>query len=210
VSPEVLPPQSASPRAFDRCQGRLGTPSLLASATSPVYRFRSRLDQQTFVSSAAVLPAGALARRYVEAAARPSVAACERDSLKDLIRRARSRDRRVAFTDVHLVPVTPSAPASYRDAVPYRAAGVRLKLVLVLTGHRGRRLRVPFYEQELVFLYRRAVVALIATATRTPISAATWRYLESTMVGRAEANWGHPQTSARPPAIAGHGSATAS
>jgi hypothetical protein len=165
--------------AFARCTGRLHSVRAIAAIHSPIFRYTGHGYDEAVYSVVAVLPSSALAARYVGVLASAHARACVAgDYTQQLAHAAR------ATIAARALP-TP-VPRSYRGPGAYRAAALRLKLHAA-PARRGRA-GATLYVQGFVFADGRAVVELISFTSAHPFSQAEEHFLETVLVGRAEAN----------------------
>jgi hypothetical protein len=166
--------------------------------TSPLLASRRGTQAQAVQSTALLLASEAAAARYVVAVKSAFEGSCARTFVRRAIRSAarsfvaRSGARiRLGRLVVNLQSA--KAPDTYRGSWPYRAAATRVSFRAIVTTRRGLRLSVSDYYEGFAFAYRRALVELFITSTRLPLPEANLTYLESVLVGRAEAGWGRPR-----------------
>jgi hypothetical protein len=180
----------AQPAWFSRCLGDARSPSIIAGATSPRLGFRRRLVQQSAQSETVVLASEAAAARYVAAISRAFAGPCARNSYARALARARRSHPRLRLTQLQITPLPSAAPDSYRGSWPWRAVAVRVSVEALVTGRRGRVGRLSYSQAIFAFAYRRAVVELSITSTGAPVPEASRQYVESALVGLAQARWG--------------------
>ena len=162
-------------------------------ARSPLFAVREGLSRWTAQSSATLLASEGAAASYVAAVRRALAGPCAKRFYTEAVARSQ-RSHPHARLDFALRPLALTAPQSYRRDWPYRPVGERLSLQAILTTHRQRRLRRFYVADLVVFAYRRALVELSVTTSGAPFPEANLRYLESVLVGRAEARWGASST----------------
>jgi hypothetical protein len=170
-----------------------GAPSSAgAGRASPLFAFRRGLQQQTVQSAAVLMASDAAAARYVAAVRRIFAGPCARSFFRQALAAAARSRSRVRLGGLLVGPEQVRAPDTYTGTWPYRAAAGRVSFQVSFTTRRGRRLRLRYYAEGFLFAYRRALVQLSITSTGAPLPQANRRYLESVLVGRAEARWGSP------------------
>jgi hypothetical protein len=174
--------------AFVSCTGELRSAHALVAVRSPVFRYRDRLHTELVYSTVAVLPSSALARQYLAVLAGARARDCVvRRYGQALIDRTAGHSR-LHPVRVTMTPLPTSAPASYRGPERYLATSPRLTILAGFTTARGRHAQLPLYTDGFVFVRGRAVVGLTAIAFVRPFPEVNERFLDATLVGRAEAN----------------------
>jgi hypothetical protein len=171
--------------AFARCTGRRGSTHAVA-IRSPVFADGSRRETEFVYSTVAVLASSALASRFIETSESERARTCiERDD--DRLLRARlSALRGRTEASITLTRLPTATPHSYRGVGPYRA--LRLMEQVTYVTSRGRRRELAPYVEGLVFASGPAVVELTSVTFARPFPEASERFLESVLVGAAEAN----------------------
>jgi hypothetical protein len=165
--------------AFVRCTGRLHSVRAIAAIHSSVFRSTHRPYEAVY-SVVTVLPTSALATRYVAVLGSTRARACIAGDYSQWLAHAAS-----ATTIAARALPTP-VPHSYRGPGAYRATAIRLTLHASPT--RGGRTGATFYAQGFTFADGRAVVELVSLTSAHTFSPADERFLETVLVGRAEAN----------------------
>jgi hypothetical protein len=213
VQPAATRGVKAKQGSLDRCLAGAPSPAGAVEGTSPLFASHRGAQRQAVQSTALVLASEAAAARYVAGVKRAFEGPCARRFVRRAIRAAalsfvaRSGARvRLGRFVVALQPA--GAPDTYRGSWPYRAAATRVSFRALVTTGRGRRRSVTYYDEAFVFAYRRALVELSITSTGLPLPEADLTYLESVLVGRAEARWGRPRgpAPAEPPRTSAAGS----
>jgi hypothetical protein len=173
--------------AFVRCTGELRSTHTLVSIHSPIFTYGHRLRFQSAYSTVAVLPSERAADRYVAVLASARARACITNGYsRSLLRRTAER-KPLSLGQVAAAPLPASAPPSYRGPGPYRATALRLTIPGSYTTRRGRRVQLPFYFEDFVFAYGRAVISFTTGSSLSPFMQANEQYVMSKLVGRAEA-----------------------
>ena len=200
LRPYDLPYMTALPRSGRAGAAPAVTPSarcahaapavggLAVGASSPLFAMRPGRWRQSAWSRAALLGRDGAAADYMRALSRALAGACARRVLATDL--ARIGGPRVRFADLHLTPLTPAAPESHRGRWAYRPVDERISVAVLLSTRRGRPLRRLLFIEIFAFAYRNAVVELEVTSKEAPLADANRRYLQSALVGRAEARWG--------------------
>jgi hypothetical protein len=180
------------PALLTRCMHAAPSTGAGVSASSPLFGAREGLWEWTAQSTTTLLASEQAAASYVAAVRTALAGACARRFYSDAATASRRSHPRVVLADLTLSQLALAAPDSYRGAWPYQPVGERASFKALITTRSRRRLRLSYFGEGFLFNYKRAIVALSLTATRAPIPQATLRYLESALVGRAEARWGRP------------------
>ncbi|HEX3512116.1 MAG TPA: hypothetical protein VHT27_13565 [Solirubrobacteraceae bacterium] len=161
-------------------------------ATSQALAYRRGLTRWSAISYDALLSSDAAAARVISSYRAAVRAGCIQRELDSSVAHHNARDRRLRYEEPRVsLPPTP-APESLTRGTPYRAVALRVSMQIVYRTQRGRTLRLPFFEQATAIAYRRLVVTFLTESTREPLSEDTREYIESVLLGRAEANWGLP------------------
>ncbi len=197
IAPEAPAVDRGYWQVFARCSGPAGSPGVLASIRSPLFRTR-RADRYNLVysvvySAVLVFPGDVPAARYLTALASPRARDCLAGSFRRLARRLASKSAAPSGDRVRLGHIAATAPAtptprSYRGGAPYRATALRLSMQATYRTRRGRLVQVPFYLEDFLFADGPAVVELVSQSLWHPAWRAEERFLEASLVGRAEAH----------------------
>jgi hypothetical protein len=197
----IAPERPAGDRDFwealARCTSAARSIRPVAAIRSPLFRYAGAGRYEVVYSTVAVFPSGALAARYLATVATARARSC-------IARAYRRRGQLSAaaggagaaagdatrLTGVTALPLATPVPRSYRGVGPYRATALRLAMQASYPTRRGRRAQLPLYIEGFVFVDGRAVVELASLALPRPFPQANERFLETTLVGRAEANTG--------------------
>ncbi len=174
--------------AFTRCTGERRPASAVAAVHSPAFRYSYRGDYQLVYSAVAVLRSGALARLYMRALESGRARACMAGGYEHLLRAHTARDGQRHLGPARLTRLPTPAPPSYRGSAPYRATAVRLTLQDSYPTPGGGHAQLPLYIQGFAFAWGRAVVELTSITLEHPFPAANERFLESQLLGSAEAS----------------------
>jgi hypothetical protein len=188
VAPEGLIDDRGSWEAFVRCTGELRSTHTVVSIHSPIFTYSDRLRFQSAYSSVAILPSERAADRYVAVLASARARACITHNYRRLLLGRAAERKSLRLGQIAAAPLLASAPTSYRGLGPYRGTGLRLTIQAGYTTRRGRRVKLPFYFEDFVFAYGRAVIGLSAESFLHPFMQANEQYLMRVLVGRAEAN----------------------
>jgi hypothetical protein len=173
--------------AFVRCTGELHSTHPAVLIHSPIFTYGHRLRFQSAYSTVAVLPTERAADRYLAVLASARARACITHDYRRLLLGRIAERKPLRLGQVAAVPLTTSAPTSYRGPGPYRGTALRLTLQNDYTTRRGRRVQLPIYFDDFVFAYGRAVIGLSAESFLRPFPQASEQYLMKVLVGRAEA-----------------------
>jgi hypothetical protein len=193
--------------AFARCSGRLRSMHAVVAIHSPAYSYPGYLRFESVYSTVTVLPSESAANRYLavleSARARSCIASLyQRWLTGEVAKGSLLQLRRLTVTELPT-----SVPASYRGNWRYRAIALRLEIPVHYTpGLRGgaqipvdqtasqnRSAQFTLYIEGFAFAFGRAVVELTAFTTFHPFPQANQHFLESVLVGRAEAYAGQPR-----------------
>jgi len=188
VAPEGPIEDRGSWEAFVRCTGELRSTHTFVSIHSPIFTYGHRLRFQSAYSTVAVLPSERAADRYVAVLASARARACITHNYRRLLLGRTAESKSLSLGQVTAAPLPASAPTSYRGVGPYRGTALRLTIQTSYTTRRGRRVQLPFYFEDFVFAYGRAVIGLSAESFLRPFTQANEQYVMSKLVGRAEAN----------------------
>jgi hypothetical protein len=181
--------------SLDRCLPGAASPPGTLEGTSALFAARRGTQAQAVQSRALVLSSEAAAARYVAGVKSAFAGPCARRFVRYAIRGAArsfvARSGARVLLGRFVVVLQPArAPDTYRGSWPYRAAATRVSFRAIFSTRRRRRRSVTYYDESFVFAYRRALVELSITSTGLPLGEANLSYLESVLVGRAEARWG--------------------
>jgi hypothetical protein len=188
VAPEGPTQDRGYWEAFVRCTGELRSTHPLAAIHSPEFRYRSRRSYELVYSTVAVLPSRATAARFMGVLESQRARACMASDYEGLLRARAAQGGMRALGPVTLTRLATTAPPSYRGPGPYRATAVRLMVQASYATHGGGREQLPLYVEGFAFARGRAVVELTSLALVQPISEEGERFLESLLVGAAEAS----------------------
>jgi hypothetical protein len=181
--------EAGAPQCFGgrEQRGRSGT-----AARSAVLGYRRRLVSDTVVTYGWVLPSEAAAAHLIAAYTRALRDGCARREFLATIGRPGPRSPRVGIADVQIAPLATAPAPSDIAGAPHRAAALRISAELTLHSRAGRTLRLPYFDEGVVFAYKRALIALAIESTGEPFPRASRSYLEAALLGRAVARWGAP------------------
>lgn len=191
--------QAAPASSSDASSGASGPPGCRSgatsrlrgpSATSPVLEFREHLTRQTVFSYGWMLASEAASANVLEAYQQAVSSGCLGREYERRLARSKARGRRVVLSHLVLTPLATPPPASYTGGWRYRATATRISVQALLRTRAGGTLRLRYYQETFIVAYRRALFTLAILSTGEPLSEASRRYLESALVGRAEARWG--------------------
>jgi hypothetical protein len=188
VAPEGPIDDRGSWEAFAGCTGELRSTHTVVSIHSPIFTYGHRFRFQSAFSTVAVLPSERTAGRYVAVLASARARACITHNYDQSLLRSATERKPLRLGQIAAAPLPDSAPTSYRGLGPYRGTALRLTIQSSYTTSRGRRVKFPFYFEDFVFAYGRAVIALSAESSLRPFAQANEQYLMRMLVGRAEAN----------------------
>ncbi len=174
--------------AFARCTGELRSTHPVATIHSPEFGYRGRHPFEVVYSTVAVLPSRALAARLMGALESEHARACIASDYERSLRARAAQGGVRALGPVTLTRLPTVAPRSYRGLGPYRATAVRLMVQASYATHGGGRQQLPLYVQGFAFACGRAVVELSTLTLVHPFSEEDERFLESLLVGAAQAS----------------------
>ncbi|HTZ64275.1 MAG TPA: hypothetical protein VMB51_09230 [Solirubrobacteraceae bacterium] len=190
--------------AFVRCSGQLTSAHSLVAMHSPVYSYRGYGHYERVYSTVTVLPSESAADRYMAALGSARAQSCITRIYERWLTAKVSQDGPLELGPLTMTKRPTPLPASYRGSWRYRAIALRLAVQLhyARVPREGSLLPVDqtvgaatgaqlaLYIEGFAFAYGRTVVELTTFTTFHPFSQASERFLESALVGRAEANAG--------------------
>jgi hypothetical protein len=193
IAPEAPVVDSEYWQAFAHCNGAAGSPRVLASIRSPLFRMGSADHYDLVYSAVVVFPGDAPAERYLSAASSPRARECLASYYRRHTRGLASKRAEASEDQVRIGRITATAPTTptpdtYRGEAPYRATALRVELQATYRTRRGRRVQVPFYLEGFLFADGPAVIELSSQSLGHPFWQTDERFLEATLVGRAEAH----------------------
>ena len=183
VAPEGPIEDRGSWEAFVRCTGELRSAHTVVSIHSPIFTYSDRLRFQSAYSSVAILPSERAADRYLAVLASARARACITHNYRRLLLDRTAERKPLRLGQIAAAPLPASAPTSYRGLGPYRGTALRLTIQSIYTTRRGRHVQLPFYFEDFVFAYGRAVIGLSAESSLRPFMQANEQYLMSRACG---------------------------
>jgi hypothetical protein len=174
--------------AFTRCTSEPRAAHAVLTVHSPTFLYSGRLEYESVYSAVAILPSERAANRYLAVLASARGRTCITHSDGQWLLRHTAERNSLHLGQIATTPLSASAPTSYRGLGPYRGTALRLTIQTSYTTRRGRRLQLPFYFEDFVFAYGRALISLTTGSSLSPFPQANQQYLMKMLVGRAEAN----------------------
>jgi hypothetical protein len=193
--------------AFVRCSGRLRSMHAGVAIHSPAYSYPGYSRSESVYSTVTVLANETAADRYMAVLESAQARSCIASLYERWLTGEVSKGSLLQLGRLTVTELPTSVPASYRGTWRYRAIALRLEIPVHYTpGLRGgaqipvdqtagqnRSAQFALYIEGFAFAYGRAVVELTAFTTFHPFPQADQHFLESALVGRAEAYAGQPR-----------------